>query len=206
MNSAEKKSELEKIAAEIAACTSCKLCEQRTKTVPGAGNPDAEILFIGEGPGRDEDLQGEPFVGAAGKFLNELLASIGLKREDAFIANVVKCRPPGNRDPEPEEVETCWPFLQRQIETINPKLIATLGRHSMNRFLPGLKISEAHGNPKRRKDGRVFLPLYHPAAALYSPSQKTVHLADFAKIPAILEKIKSTPEPPPPPPEQSKLI
>ena len=206
MNSEEKKVELEKIAAEIAACMKCRLCEQRTKTVPGAGNPKAEILFIGEGPGRDEDLQGEPFVGAAGKFLNEMLSSIGLKREDIFIVNVVKCRPPGNRDPEPDEVETCWPYLEQQIEIIQPKLIATLGRHSMNRFLPGLKISQAHGQPKRRKDGRVFLPLYHPAAALYSPSQKAVHLADFAKIPKILEQIKNASSPPPPPPEQTKLI
>ena len=206
MNSAEKSTKLEKIAAEIATCTKCKLHEQRTKTVPGVGNPDAEILFIGEGPGRDEDLQGEPFVGAAGKFLNEILASINLTRDDVFIANVVKCRPPENRDPEPEEVETCWDFLERQINLIEPKLIATLGRHSMNRFLPGFKISSAHGQPVRRKDGRVFLPLYHPAAALYSPSQKTVHLADFAKIPTILEQINSAPEPPPPPPKQEKLI
>ncbi|MFA6458656.1 MAG: uracil-DNA glycosylase [Patescibacteria group bacterium] len=191
MDTATKSVELAKIAAEIAVCRNCKLCEKRSKTVPGSGSPNAEILFIGEGPGKSEDLQGEPFVGAAGKFLNEMLASIGLARADIFIANVVKCRPPENRDPEPIEVETCWPFLARQIEIIQPKLIATLGRHSMNRFLPGLKISAAHGQPKRRQDGQVFLPLYHPAAALYSPSQRIVHLADFAKIPAILKKLES---------------
>lgn len=191
MNIADKKTKLAQITAEIAVCRNCKLCEKRTKTVPGSGSPSAEILFIGEGPGKSEDLQGEPFVGAAGKFLNEMLGSIGLSRADIFIANVVKCRPPENRDPEPIEVETCWPFLAQQIEIIQPKLIVTLGRHSMNRFLPGLKISAAHGRPVRRKDGQVFLPLYHPAAALYSPSQRAVHLADFAKIPKILEQIKN---------------
>ncbi len=206
MNRDEKKIELEKIATEIASCSKCKLCEQRTKTVAGAGNPDAEILFIGEAPGKSEDLCGEPFVGAAGKFLDELLTSIGLNREDIFIANVVKCRPPGNRDPEPNEVETCWNFLEKQIEIIAPKLIVTLGRHSMNRFLPGLKISSAHGMPKRRKDGRIFLPLYHPAAALYSPNSRKIHLVDFAKIPKILEQINSISESSAPPPEQTKLI
>ena len=206
MTSEEKAAALAEIAEKIKNCQRCQLHEQRTKTVPGAGNPDAEVLFIGEGPGRDEDLQGEPFVGAAGKFLNVMLESIGWTRADIFIANVVKCRPPGNRDPEPTEVETCWDFLSRQIEIIEPKLIVTLGRHSMNRFLPGFRISTAHGNPVRRKDGRIFLPLYHPAAALYSPSQKEVHLADFAKIPKILKKIAKIPTPPPPPPVQSKLI
>jgi Uracil-DNA glycosylase len=136
-----------------------------------------------------------------------MLESIGWQREDIFIANVVKCRPPNNRDPEPKEVETCWEYLAQQIEIIEPKLIVTLGRHSMNRFLPNLKISEAHGNPKRRKDGRIFLPLYHPAAALYSPSSKETHLADFAKIPAILKKIEEMPVGPKPPPLlQTKLV
>ena len=193
MNFEEKQTALNEIAAEIASCRNCKLCEQRTKTVPGSGNPAAEVLFIGEAPGKSEDLQGVPFVGAAGKFLDKMLESIGWSRENIFIGNVVKCRPPENRDPEPEEVEKCWDFLQQQIEVIAPKLIVTLGRHSMNRFLPGLKISTAHGQPKRRKDGQVFLPLYHPAAALYSPSSKETHLRDFAKIPKILEKINSTP-------------
>jgi len=203
MNSDEKKLELEKISAEVTACRKCKLYEQRTKTVPGSGNPNAEILFIGEAPGKSEDACGVPFVGAAGKFLDKMLDSIGLARTDIFIANVVKCRPPGNRDPEPSEVEACWNFLERQIKIIAPKLIATLGRHSMNRFLPGLKISEVHGQAKRRKDGQIFLPLYHPAAALYSPNSKEIHLADFIKIPKILEQINSAPTPPP---EQTRLI
>jgi len=206
MTPAEKQSALAEIAAEIAECRKCKLCEQRTKTVPGAGDPDAAILFIGEAPGKSEDLCGEPFVGAAGKFLDKMLESIGLARENIFIANVVKCRPPGNRDPAPDEVEKCWDFLDRQIEIIAPKLIATLGRHSMNRFLPGFRISDAHGKPVRRKDGRLFLPLYHPAAALYSPGSREIHLADFAKIPAILAQINSAPTPPSPPPEQVKPI
>ncbi|MBU1089699.1 uracil-DNA glycosylase [Patescibacteria group bacterium] len=205
MTAEEKATALEEIAEKIKNCQKCRLHEQRTNTVPGAGNPDADVLFIGEGPGRDEDLQGEPFVGAAGKFLNQMLESIGWTRADVFIANVVKCRPPGNRDPEPKEVETCWDFLNQQVEIIKPKLIVTLGRHSMNRFLPGLRISSAHGNPVRRKDGRIFLPLYHPAAALYSPSQKEAHLADFAKIPAILKKITETSEPEKQP-TQTKLI
>ncbi|MCF7856835.1 uracil-DNA glycosylase [Candidatus Gracilibacteria bacterium] len=189
MNFEEKQTALSEIAKKIELCRNCKLCEQRTKTVPGSGSPDAEVFFIGEGPGKSEDLQGLPFVGAAGKFLDQMLESINWSRENIFIGNVVKCRPPGNRDPEPDEVEKCWDFLQRQIEIIAPKLIVTLGRHSMNRFLPGLKISTAHGQPKRRKDGQVFLPLYHPAAALYSPSSREIHLRDFAKIPVILKKI-----------------
>ena len=188
----EKKEKLTALAAEIAVCRNCKLCEQRTQTVPGGGNPNAEVLFIGEAPGKAEDLQGVPFVGAAGKFLDQMLVSIKWTRNDIFIANVCKCRPPNNRDPKPEEIKACWNFLTRQIEIINPKLIVTLGRHSMNRFLPNFKISNAHGKPVRRKNGQLFLPLYHPAAALYSPSQKEVHLADFAKISKILNEIAQT--------------
>lgn len=193
MTREEKTIALEALAAEVAACRACRLCEKRTNVVPGEGSPNAEILFIGEGPGKSEDEQGRPFVGAAGKFLNEMLGSIGLARTDVFIANVVKCRPPDNRDPEPDEVAACWPFLERQVAIIQPKLIVTLGRHSMARFLPNLKISTAHGRPLRRRDGQVFLPLYHPAAALYSPAQRAVHLADFAKIPAILKKVVTLP-------------
>ncbi|MFH1375888.1 MAG: uracil-DNA glycosylase [Patescibacteria group bacterium] len=206
MTSEEKQSALTELASEIASCQKCKLHEQRTNTVPGVGNPDADVMFIGEGPGRDEDLQGEPFVGAAGKFLTQMIESLGWIRNDVYIGNIIKCRPPDNRDPEPDEVDTCWDYLEKQIEIIEPKLIVLLGRHSMNRFLPGFKISDAHGKPVRRKDGRIYLPLYHPAAALYSPSQKEVHLADFAKIPKILEKISELPEPPADPPTQEKLI
>ena len=160
--------QLADIAKEIHDCSKCPLSEGRTNAVPGAGNPDADILFIGEGPGAREDALGEPFVGASGKFLDEMLASINLAREDIFITNIVKCRPPGNRDPEMAEKKVCTSlYLDRQIGLINPLLIVMLGRHAMEYFLPGLKISEAAGKPKRR-DGQAYLPLYHPAAALYN--------------------------------------
>lgn len=206
MSPEEKQTALSKLASEIASCKKCRLHEQRTNTVPGVGNSDADVMFIGEGPGRDEDLQGEPFVGAAGKFLTQMIESLSWTRADVYIGNIIKCRPPENRDPEPDEVDTCWNYLEKQIEIIEPKLIVLLGRHSMNRFLPSFKISDAHGKPVRRKDGRVMLPLYHPAAALYSPSQKAVHMSDFAKIPKILEAIAELPAPPEPPATQEKLI
>jgi uracil-DNA glycosylase family 4 len=159
-----------------------------TQLVFGAGDPDAELMFIGEAPGKNEDLQGEPFVGAAGKFLNQMLASIGLERSNIYISNIVKYRPPDNRDPTPEEIAAFVPYLQRQIAVIQPKLVVFLGRHSMNVFLPELKISQAHGKPVR-KAGQVYLPLFHPAAALYNPQMREVLLNDFALIPAILKKI-----------------
>lgn len=159
-----------------------------TQLVFGVGNPDADLLFIGEAPGKNEDLQGEPFVGAAGKFLNEMLASIGLERKDIYITNIVKYRPPENRDPEAEEKAAFMPYLERQIKVIKPKLVVFLGRHSMMAFLPELKISQAHGKPVR-KGGQVYLPLFHPAAALYNPLQRQTLLDDFALIPAILKKI-----------------
>lgn len=158
--------------------------------VPGTGNPDTDILFVGEAPGKKEDEMGVPFVGAAGKFLNEMLASIGLKREDIFITNIVKQRPPENRDPTPQEIEAHWPLLMRQIEIINPKIIVMLGRHSMSKLLPGVgTISQIHGKPFRRQDGRIYLPLYHPAAALYNGGLRQTLLDDFAKIPTILRKV-----------------
>lgn len=186
------------IAQQVKTCTQCPLAKTRTNAVPGAGNPNSEIVFVGEGPGKNEDLQGLPFVGAAGKYLEQLLASINLTRDDVFITNIVKCRPPGNRDPLPEEVSTCAPYLTQQLATIKPKLIITLGRHAMNFFLPNLKISTAHGQPKRYR-GQVYLPLYHPAAGLYRASTRTDIDADFLKIPIILKKIteakeKSKPE------------
>lgn len=178
---------------EIRKCDKCDLCKNRTNVVPGEGSYTASVMFIGEGPGRDEDLQGRPFVGAAGKFLNELLGIIGLKRDDVFIGNVVKCRPPENRDPEPFEVEACWPYLVEQIKAIKPKLVVTLGRHSMGRFLPGLKISEVHGQPKRYigiwQEKQVYLPLYHPAVALYDARKRDIIIEDFKKIPIILKKL-----------------
>lgn len=161
-----------------------------TQAVPGDGNPDSEILFIGEAPGQKEDELGVPFVGAAGKLLASLLESIGMKREDIFIANVIKHRPPGNRDPLPEEIEAYRPWLQGQIEIIDPKVIITLGRFSMDFVLgSGFSISQIHGQPKR-KNGRVIIPLYHPAAALYSGNLRPVLFEDFKKVPKIIEIVK----------------
>jgi len=175
-------------------CTKCALRKVCTQVVPGAGSAEAKILFIGEAPGKKEDKTGEPFVGAAGKFLNEMLETIKLKREDVYIANVCKCRPPENRDPLPEEVATCWPWLLEQIKIIQPKLIVTLGRHSMERFLPGFKISEVHGKAMRREiEGmgkQIFYTLYHPAAALYNGSMRETLIKDFKRIPKIIAKIE----------------
>ena len=179
---------LEELNQKIAGCTKCVLHEKRKQAVPGGGNPQADIVFIGEAPGQAEDEQGIPFVGAAGKFLNEMLESIGLSREDIFIANTVKCRPPANRDPLPEEIQTCLPYLKQQILIIQPKIIATLGRFSMNLFFPELKISSAHGKPQVRNNIYI-LPLYHPAAALYNGNQRNVHLQDFQVLKALLDKI-----------------
>ena len=184
---------LAEIAAQTKTCQKCSLHETRIKTVPGEGSSQAQIFFCGEAPGKDEDLQGLPFIGQAGKLLTELIESIGLKREDVFIGNVIKCRPPNNRDPLPEEVSTCWPYLEAQIKAIKPKLIVLLGRHAMDRFLPNLKISQVHGQAKRYKGiwskTQVYLPLYHPAAALYTRSLKEILLHDFQKIPILLQKI-----------------
>lgn len=190
MNSMEeRKNALNKLAEQVKACQLCPLYQNTTNAVPGEGNPNAEILFIGEGPGKKEDELGRPFVGAAGKLLEALLQHIGLTRNDVFIANVVKHRPPGNRDPLPEEVSACWPYLQKQVEIISPKIIVLLGRHSTHRFLPELVISQAHGKPYR-KEGRVYYPMYHPAAALYNGSLRETMFQDAARIPVILKKIK----------------
>jgi len=159
-----------------------------TQLVFGDGNQDADIVFIGEAPGKNEDLQGKPFVGASGKFLGEMLEMINLERKDIYITNIVKYRPPNNRDPLPAEKEAFMPYLQEQLDIIKPKLIVTLGRHSMDVLLPGLKISQVHGQPKRYKD-HVYLPLFHPAAALYNGGMRQTLIDDFASIPAILKKI-----------------
>lgn len=177
--------ELEALAQEVTACTRCLLHRGRTKAVPGEGPENADILFIGEAPGFHEDQQGRPFVGAAGRFLEELLASIGLSREQVFIANVIKCRPPGNRDPLPEEIEACRTFLDRQIDLIQPRIIVTLGRFSMARAFPRSRISAIHGKP-RKIGGRVYYPMYHPAAALHQPSLRTTVLEDMKRIPELL--------------------
>lgn len=179
------------IAAKVHDCTACPLAAGRLNAVPGSGNEKSEILFIGEGPGAREDATGEPFVGAAGKFLNEMLAEIQLKREDVFITNIVKCRPPENRDPEPTEKKICTTlYLDEQIRVIRPLIIIMLGRHAMEYFLPGLSISAEHGKPKR-KNGLIYLPLFHPAAALYNGSLRETLKADFRKISAILKKVRA---------------
>ena len=191
-----KKIKIDKIAEEIKKCNLCPLNKDRIRAVPGTGDSNSNLVFIGEGPGAAEDKIGEPFVGAAGKFLEEMLGSIKLKRDNVFITNVVKCRPPNNRDPLPDEVSICTTqYLWKQLEIIQPKIIITLGRHAMYRFLPAdRKISQDHGKIfelKSPKTGRQFniLPLYHPAAALYNGSMRKVLLADFKIIPKILEKL-----------------
>jgi DNA polymerase len=189
MNKAEKTEALEKLNKEWEA-KDLPLKSVATNPVPGEGNPDTDILFIGEAPGKNEDLQGRPFVGAAGKFLDELIASINRKREDIFIANIIKHRPPGNRDPLPDEVTAYTPWLDEQIRIIAPPLIVALGRYAMEYLLgPGFSISKIHGQPKRRQ-GRVIMPIYHPAAALYRRDWQPILRADFQKIPKILELIK----------------
>ena len=182
---------LEELNNQILKCEKCALCKTRTNVVPGEGSSEAEIMFIGEGPGKNEDEQGRPFIGAAGKLLDKLIELIGLTREDIYIANVVKCRPPGNRDPLPEEVDACRPWLDQQIKIIKPKLIVLLGRHSMDRFLPNQKISVDHGKPKKR-NGQVYFPIYHPAAALYRNGLLEDLKKDFKKIPKILELIEKS--------------
>jgi uracil-DNA glycosylase family 4 len=166
-----------------------ELAATATQIVFGDGNVNADLVFIGEAPGKNEDIQGIPFVGAAGKFLNEMLEMIDLQRKDIYITNIVKYRPPDNRDPFPEEKSAFLPYLESQLEVIQPKLVVTLGRHSLNCFLPDLQISQVHGQPKRYK-GRVYLPLFHPAAALYNGAMRQTLIDDFALIPAILKKIK----------------
>jgi uracil-DNA glycosylase family 4 len=175
-----------------------ELSRQATQLVFGDGNIDAAVVLIGEAPGKNEDLQGIPFVGASGKFLNEMLETIDMKREDIYITNIVKYRPPDNRDPTPVEKKAFLPYLQSQLEVIQPKVIVTLGRHSMNCFLPDLQISKVHGEAQRVRlsykaagDGLevVILPLYHPAAALYNPAQRQTLIDDFAVIPSILKQL-----------------
>lgn len=176
------------IGEEVRGCERCRLAQSRTHAVPGEGPSDARIVFVGEGPGFHEDQQGRPFVGAAGNFLEELLSSIGLSREDVYITNLVKCRPPGNRDPREDELETCTStYLERQLEAIDPEVIVTLGRFSMERYFPGSKISRIHGQPKA-VGGRLVVPMYHPAAALHQPKLRSEVEADFARLPEWIEQ------------------
>lgn len=181
---------LEEIAAEIRVCQLCELSRTRTLAVPGEGPDRAPIMFIGEGPGLNEDQQGRPFVGAAGKFLGELIERAGLKREDVFITNVVKCRPPGNRDPLPDEMMACGGYLQRQIDSIDPTVIVTLGRFSMSRWFPGERITRIHGQPKKF-GARTIVPMFHPAAALHQGNLKPMIEEDFARLRSILDKAEA---------------
>jgi len=181
------------IDRESAACTLCALQHSRKHAVSGEGPPEAEIMFIGEGPGFHENEQGRPFVGAAGKFLDELLAGIGVTREQVFITNVVKCRPPGNRDPQIEELQACNDYLERQIQAINPKVIVTLGRFSTARFFPNAKVSQVHGQTLRVGD-KTIVPMYHPAAALHQPSLRTAVENDFSQLPSLIASAREIQE------------
>ncbi|MCG8351545.1 MAG: uracil-DNA glycosylase [Chloroflexales bacterium] len=202
---------LQTITQEVHSCTLCDLHHSRVKAVPGEGPADAKIVLVGEGPGFHEDRQGRPFVGPSGQFLDELLAMAGLRRADVFITNVVKCRPPQNRDPLPVEVKTCTStYLFPQIEAIDPRIIVTLGRYSMALFLPGEKISRIHGQP-RNVNGRLLVPMMHPAAALHQPQNRPLIEADFRRLPEILaqaerEAASAEPRDDEPPMEQLSLF
>ncbi len=186
-------SALSELYKEISNCRQCELARQRTKVVPGEGAEDAVIAFIGEAPGWHEDQQGRPFVGPAGQFLDELLASIKLKRQQVYICNVLKCRPPGNRDPLPMEIKTCQQWLDRQLQLLHPKMIVTLGRYSMAKFFPGETISKIHGKA-RKEGGLIYFAMYHPAAALHQQKLRETIQADMLKIPALLAETEKAPE------------
>ncbi len=192
-----KQTQLDQLAADIRQKNICPdLAAQATQLVMGDGNLDSDIVFIGEAPGKNEDLQGLPFVGAAGKFLNEMLATAGMVRKDVYITNIVKYRPPNNRDPLPDEKAAFWPYLLKQLEIINPKVVITLGRHSMEYFLPGSKIGDVHGEPKHVQFGDhkiVLMPLFHPAAALYNGSLRQTLIDDFLKVPNVIKQIEALP-------------
>lgn len=179
---------LEAIAERIAGCRLCELSEQRGRTVPGSGAADADIMIIGEAPGYNEDKQGLPFVGAAGGALTDLLAGIGLRREDVYITNMVKCRPPSNRDPQPAEMSACADYLDSQIALIDPKVIVTLGRFSFGKFFPGRSISRERGKP-RMWNGRMIYPMYHPAATLHNPRLRPALENDFRNLPVMVEEV-----------------
>ena len=191
MTSAERRAALEAIAADVRACSGCRLAQTRTNAVPGEGSPDTEVVFVGEGPGQNEDRLGRPFVGRAGNLLVSFLGSIGWRREEVFITNIVKCRPPDNRDPEPDEIAACARYLERQLEVLDPAVVVTLGRHSMGRFMPGVRISQAHGSTTPAdpatgaRDATVFA-MYHPAAALRTSALEKESYADVARIPQVL--------------------
>ncbi len=202
MNPEEK---LFQVADEVRSCTKCRLHTGRKNAVPGEGPADSEIVFIGEAPGFHENELGRPFVGAAGKFLEELLASIEKSREQVFIGNVIKCRPPGNRDPQIDEIQACEGYLERQIQAISPKIIVTLGRFSMVRFFPNAKISSIHGQA-RWVGGRLIVPMYHPAAALHQPSLREVVKADFSQLPGYIQQALESQQPSVEPPEEPRQL
>lgn len=191
MNKQSKQHLLDQITADMLEQNVCPdLAKTATNIVPGAGNPNAKIMFVGEAPGKNEDLTGQPFIGAAGRVLEKLLESIGMTRSDVFITSIVKYRPPNNRDPKPEEKAAFLPYLERQIDVIQPVLIAPLGRHGMESFLPGAKISQVHGELQRDARGRAIFPLYHPAAALYNRNQLVFIEEDFLSIPKIIKQLE----------------
>jgi DNA polymerase len=192
---AERRAALEAIAAEVRACTDCRLHERRSRAVPGEGHPSTEVVFVGEGPGMNEDREGRPFVGRAGDLLVRLLGSIGWRREDVFITNVVKCRPPDNRDPQPDEIAACAPFLRRQLAVLDPAVVATLGRYSMAAFMPGARIGAVHGtttpaDPETGARDALVLALYHPAAALRAPAIERESFEDIATLPSVLSRAR----------------
>ncbi|HEY4752242.1 MAG TPA: uracil-DNA glycosylase [Candidatus Limnocylindrales bacterium] len=191
----ERRAALGQIADEVRACTACRLHEGRTRAVPGEGDPDTEVVFVGEGPGFNEDREGRPFVGRAGGLLVRLLASIGWRREDVFITNVVKCRPPDNRDPQPDEIAACAPYLRRQLEALDPAVVVTLGRYSMGTFLPGARIGQVHGtsapaDPATGARDALVFAMYHPAAALRTPALERESLEDIARVPEVLRRAR----------------
>jgi DNA polymerase len=209
----DRQSQLDSLAEMVRLCTRCKLWQSRTLAVPGEGPPDSQLMFIGEGPGGTEDQTGRPFVGAAGKLLEQLLASIGLMRDDVYITNVVKCRPPMNRDPEPDEIEACKPYLGRQLKIIDPAIIVTLGRFAMERWLPDKKITRVHGQAFRY-GSRLIVPLFHPAAALRRAEWQIALEEDFLRLPDHLEEanamraalVQEAGQEEPAPPQQQKLL
>jgi DNA polymerase len=187
----ERAAALDQIAAEVRVCTACRLHRGRTHAVPGEGDPETEVVFVGEGPGQNEDQQGRPFVGAAGGLLEELLGLVGWRRTEVFITNVVKCRPPGNRDPEPDEIAACAGFLRRQLAALDPAVVVTLGRYSLGTFMPGAKISSAHGttrpiDPSTGASNATAFAMYHPAAAFRQTALKETLVADMAGLPQVL--------------------
>jgi uracil-DNA glycosylase len=192
----ERQAALEVIASEVRACTRCRLHETRTLAVPGEGDADTEVVFVGEGPGMNEDRDGRPFVGRAGGLLVRLLATIGWQRDDVFITNVVKCRPPGNRDPEADEIAACAPYLRRQLEVLDPAVVVTLGRFSMQAFIPGARIGQVHGtthpvDPATGAAGALAFAMYHPAAALRSSGVEQTSFEDVARVPSVLLRARA---------------